>query len=86
MESMIQETRTSTCRACGSANMLSKGTNRCENSHYHYKDSGISRVLKPKQGYAEAEKATVLRLAWSAAADAEVSASSTVHDRRLLAR
>src|SRR5260370_27129076 len=61
MESMIQETRTYTCRACGSANSVRKGTKRCGNAHYHWKDGGISRVLKPKQGYAEAEKATVLR-------------------------
>lgn len=61
MESMIQETRTSTCRACGSANSVRNGTNHCENAHYHGKDCGIYRVLKPRQGYSEAEKATVLR-------------------------
>jgi IS1 transposase len=61
MESMIQETRTDTCRACGSANSVSNGTNRCGNAHYHGKDGGTSRVLKPKQASSEAEKAMVLR-------------------------
>jgi insertion element IS1 protein InsB len=61
MESMIQETRTYTCHACGSANIVRNGTNRCGNAQYHCKDCGIYRVLKPKQVYAEAEKATVLR-------------------------
>jgi transposase-like protein len=61
MESMIQKTRTYTCRACGSANSVRNGTNHCGNAHYHWKDCGISRVLKPKQVYSEAEKATVLR-------------------------
>ncbi len=61
MESMIQETRTYTGRACRSANSVRNGTNCCGNAHYHCKDGGISQVLKPKQVYSEAEKATVLR-------------------------
>ena len=61
MENMLQETRTDTCRACGSANSVRKGTNRCGNAQDHWKDWGTSRVLKPKQAYSEAEKATVLR-------------------------
>ncbi len=61
MESMIQETRTSTCRACGSANIVRNGTNRCGNVQYHGKDCGTSRVLKPKQVHSEAVKAIVLR-------------------------
>src|SRR5258707_15564314 len=61
MESMIQETRTYTCHACGSANSVRNGTNRCGNAHYHCKDCGTFRVLRPNQVYSEAEKATVLR-------------------------
>jgi insertion element IS1 protein InsB len=41
--------------------MVRNGTNRCGNAHYHWKDCGIYRVLKPKQVSSEAEKATVLR-------------------------
>jgi insertion element IS1 protein InsB len=58
---MIQETRTYTCHACGSANIVRNGTNRCGNAQYHCKDCGTYRVLKPKQVYSEAEKATALR-------------------------
>jgi insertion element IS1 protein InsB len=61
MESMIQETIPYTCHACGSANIVRNGTNRCGNAHYHCKDCGSYRVLKPKQAYSEAEKATALR-------------------------
>ena len=61
MESMIQETITYTCHACGSANIVRNGTNRCGNAQYHWKDCAIYRVLKPKQVYSEAEKATALR-------------------------
>ena len=61
MESMIQEIRTDTCRACGSANSVRNGTNRCGNAHYHGKNCDTYRVLKPKQAYSEAEKTMVLR-------------------------
>ena len=50
-----------TCHACGSANIVRNGTNRCGNTQYHCKDCGIYRVLKPKRAYLETEKATVLR-------------------------
>lgn len=58
---MIQETRTDTCRVCGSANSVRNGTNRYGNAQYHCKGCGTYRVLKPKQVYSEAEKAIVLR-------------------------
>ena len=41
--------------------MVRNGTNRCGNAQYHCKACGTYRVLKPKQAYSEAEKATVLR-------------------------
>ena len=61
MESMIQETRTDTCRACASANSVRNGTHRCGNAQYPWKDSGTSRVLQPKQASSETEKAIALR-------------------------
>lgn len=49
------------CRACGSANIIRNGTNRCGNAQYHCKDGGIYRVLLPKSAYSEIDKQTVLR-------------------------
>jgi hypothetical protein len=46
MESLIQATRTSTSRACGSANIVRNGTNRNRNAHYHSKDYGTYGVPK----------------------------------------
>jgi len=47
--------------ACGSADMVRNGTNRCGNAQDHWKDCGTSRVLKPKQVDSETEKATALQ-------------------------
>src|SRR2546428_5030558 len=58
---MIQETMTHVCRVCRSTNIVKNGTNRCGNAQYHCKDCGTYRVLKSKQVYSEAEKATALR-------------------------
>jgi len=58
---MIQETTTHVCRVCKSTHSVKNGTNRCGNAHYHCKDCGAYRVLKPKQAYSETEQQTVLR-------------------------
>jgi len=60
---MIQETITSTCRACGSANIIRNGTNKCGNPQYHCKDCGVYRVLEPKVKHPEATRQAVLRAA-----------------------
>src|SRR2546421_11728180 len=61
MRYMIQETRTHTCRGCGSPNIVKNGTNRSGTPQYHCKECGCYRVLKPKQAYSETERQRVLR-------------------------
>ena len=58
---MIQETRTHTCRGCGSPNIVKNGTNRSGSPQYHCKECGVYRVLKPKQASSETERQRVLR-------------------------
>src|SRR5437879_10731695 len=58
---MIQETMTHTCRGCGSPKIVKNGTNRSGSPHYHCKECGVYRVLKPKQASSETERQRVLR-------------------------
>jgi len=58
---MIQVIITFRCRVCGSPNIVKNGTNRCGNQQYHCKDCDAYRVLEPKSGYTEDEKATIMR-------------------------
>src|SRR5260370_39214537 len=48
MCSMIQETITYQCRACGSPNIVKNGKNKCGNVQYHCKDCKVYRGLMPK--------------------------------------
>src|SRR5229473_5802967 len=58
---MIQETTTHVCRVCKRTQIVKNGTNRCGNAHYHCKNGGTYRVLKPKQTSSETEQQSVLR-------------------------
>jgi transposase-like protein len=58
---MIQETMTYTFRGCGSPKIVKNGTNRSGSPHYHGKECGVYRVLKPKQASSETERQRVLR-------------------------
>lgn len=60
---MIQETTTSTCRSCGSVNIIKNGTNKCSNPQYHCKDCGVYRVLKPTETHSQQMQEHVLRAA-----------------------
>jgi transposase-like protein len=58
---MIQETTTHVCRVCKRTQIIKNRTNRCGNAHYHCKNCGAYRVLKPKQASSETEQHIVLR-------------------------
>jgi len=58
---MIQETRTYTCRRCGSVNIVRNGRTRYGSQKYHCKDCGAYRVLEPKVRYTEEQKELILR-------------------------
>jgi len=58
---MIQETRTYTCRRCGSANIVRNGRTRYGSQKYHGKDCGAYRVLEPRVRYTEEQKGLILR-------------------------
>ena len=58
---MIQETHTYQCTNCGSINIVRNGRNKCGNRQYHCKDCGAYRVLKPKTGYSQERKETILK-------------------------
>ena len=60
---MIQETTKSTCRSCGSANIIRNGTNKCGNPQYHCKACGVYRVLEPQERHSDETRSQVLKAA-----------------------
>lgn len=58
---MIEETLTSSCRSCGSPQIIRNGRNKCGSEQYHCKTCGVYRVLRPKERYSEPERQRILR-------------------------